>query len=56
MATKFAKSKSDGLPCVGDDAGTSEIHAKADQHCRANLQTLQIISYHQQSSLCLTNN
>jgi len=36
MATDFASSQSIGLSCVGRDAGTiSEIHAKTDQHCRA---------------------
>jgi len=36
MATEFARSQSIGLSRVGRDAGTlSEIHAKTDQHCRA---------------------
>jgi len=36
MATEFARSQSIALLCVGCDAGTlSEIHAKTDQHCRA---------------------
>jgi len=36
MASEFARSQSIGLSCVGRDARTlSEIHAKTDQHCRA---------------------
>ena len=36
MANELIRSQSNGLSCVGRDAGSlSEIHAKTDQHCRA---------------------
>jgi len=36
MTIEFAGSQSVELSCVGHDAGMlSEIHAKTDQHCRA---------------------